>query len=203
MPGQFQFAMHKNDEREFASELLLDPAIRLINGPRWPQQNPKTWRRLEDIHDSYCIIWSAEDAPHLSSEYIPTCNDWYCRSEYATIQFLRSSMRNGVLTTGRIACGYFPDDFPEESAKSLTARFNQLRRLLKKTYRNSVVRWENPSLPYSDPIPGRSGNPLPPDSSLWIGPHAMEWLKKSNKRRIKLYASSYVEARLVPGLGGN
>jgi hypothetical protein len=130
MRSQIRFVMHPADERDFEELLTSDESIRFIAGPRWKTETPKTSRSLADIHDDYCIIWATSDTPNLKAEYIPSCDDWYCRSEYATIQFLRSEMDDdGVITEGRIAVSTIPNgDFPASSVKSLEKRYGNLRK---------------------------------------------------------------------------
>ena len=135
MNSQICFAMHPTDEREFENVLLCDSSIQFISGPRWKNEIPSTSRSLADI-DSYCIVWSTSDTATLNADYIPSCNDWYCRSEYATIQFLRSEMDDLVITEGRIAvitneC----EGFPLTSVKQLEKRFRKLRNFIKRTIR--------------------------------------------------------------------
>ncbi len=104
MRSEVQFAMDPEDEIEFITEVLSDPSVVLVDGPRWKTKKPPTTRDISKLSDDYCIIWSREDLPQLDAEYIPTCKDWYCRSEFATIQFLRSVMhKDSVLINGRIA----------------------------------------------------------------------------------------------------
>lgn len=197
MNSQICFAMHPTDEREFESVLLCDSSIQFISGPRWKNEIPSTSRSLADI-DSYCIVWSTSDTATLNADYIPSCNDWYCRSEYATIQFLRSEMDDLVITQGRIAvitneC----EGFPLTSVKQLEKRFRKLRNFIKKNYRNSIVQWRNPTIPYRPSQPNRSGNPSSPDPQLWVGPHALAWLRQNPCRRIKQSLHCIVEAVLI------
>lgn len=104
MNSQLRFVMHPADEREFAAQVLADPAVLLIDGPRWQAAAPQTFRDLDAIRGNYCILWSPDDQAALQARYIAGCNDWYCESEYATVQFLRSEIfADGVLFEGRIA----------------------------------------------------------------------------------------------------
>jgi hypothetical protein len=197
MGSQIRFIMPPEDERDFEELLLSDASIRLIAGPRWKTREPQTSRSLGDI-GYYCIIWSTTDIEHLTAEYIPTCDDWYCRSEYATIQFLRSELTESVLTEGRIAISTMVrDDFPEANVRSLEKRFGNLRKYIKKHYRNSVLQWQNSTLAFGPAGPNRSANPSKPDSQTWVGPHALQWLREQPERRVKQSRQSFVEAFLV------
>jgi hypothetical protein len=193
--------MHPADERDFESLLVSDDSIRFIAGPRWKTESPKTSRSLAEIDDDYCIIWSTSDIAKLKAEYIPSCDDWYCRSEYATIQFLRSEIDELIITEGRIAVATIRSrDYPESSAKSLEKRYGKLRNYIKKSFSNSIVQWRNPTFPYAAAGPNRSANPSKPDPQVWVGPHALRWLRERPDRRIKQFRQSNVEGVLVPDL---
>jgi hypothetical protein len=187
--------MHPDDEREFVDELLLDDSIVLINGPRWKTREPVAYRSLEFI-DYYCIIWCMKDLPALDAKFIPNCNDWYCKSEGATIQFLRSCINGSVLTLGRLAVG--TDSETSEVAQSVEQRYRRLRKFVQKRYRNKVLRWRNPELPANRASVGRSSNPSKPDNAVWIGLAALDWLEADPAtRRVKQWTSSIVEGELA------
>ena len=171
------------------TELLRDPAVLLIDGPRWTSPTPPTTRNVSAV-GSYCIIWSPEDLSELAADFIPTCNDWYCRAEYATIQFLRCSLVDTVITDGRLAISTDPG---MKTATNIERRYKLLCRAIKKTYLNAVVRWRNPDLPEAPAGPSRSANPSKPDRSLWVGPTAMSWLGNNDARRIKNFITGCVE----------
>ncbi len=199
MNSQVRFAMHPADEREFEKLLISDESIRFIAGPRWKSQTPKTSRSLADI-GYYCIIWSKSDIAKLKAEYIPTCDDWYCRSEFATIQFLRSEIDELVITEGRIAVSTVETgDFPALSVKSLEKRYGALRNYIKRTYVNSIIQWQNPTIPFAPAGPNRSANPSKPDPQVWVGPHALRWLREQPNRRIKQFRQGNVEAVQMAG----
>jgi hypothetical protein len=191
--SQLRFVMHPDDESALATQLLGEPAVLLIDGPRWKTATPPTTRNLAAL-GWYVIIWSPEDLPELPAEFIPTCDDWYCRGEYATIQFLRSRVTGKVITEGRFAISTEPAR--NTTAKSVERRYVLLRRSVQKTYMSSVVRWRNPSLPETLGEPHRSANPSNPDRSLWVGPAAMAWLAADPARRIKQFTTSFVEGTL-------
>jgi hypothetical protein len=190
MRSKLRFVMHPDDEAHFAALLLSDEAVQLIDGPRWKTKLPVCSRSLEDI-GWYCIIWSPADLPELDARYIESCDDYYCASEYATIQWLRSDLRDSSLTDGRIAISthYDIDGFPEDSARQVDARFNRLRRFVKKHYVTSVARWYNPSAPFAPAGPNRSANPSNRDKSLWVGPAALAWLQADDRRRIRQFGA--------------
>jgi hypothetical protein len=174
--------MHPADEAGLMSELLRDPAVLLIDGPRWKSSTPSTTRDISAV-GGYCIIWSPGDLPQLPARYIPSCNDWYCTAEYATIQFVRCSLADTTIRQGRLAISTGPAN--ERTAANVEHRYKSLARAIKKTYLNSIVRWRNPDLPEAPATPGRSANPSKPDRSLWVGPAAMTWLRADRQRHIK------------------
>jgi hypothetical protein len=185
--------MHPDDEALFVAEMLRDPEILLIDGPRWKTESPASQRNIEGI-GNYCVVWSPEDFPTLTAKYIPTCNDWYCNSEFATIQFLRSTLdSDSVLTQGRIAIG----TGDEESAKRVESRYKALRTFLKGHYVNSIVRWRNTNRPSAPASSSRSANPSRPDRTLWVGPSALKWLKSKEGRSIKQSPNAFVEGNLA------
>jgi hypothetical protein len=191
--SQLRFVMHPDDECPLVADLLRDPAVLLVDGPRWKAATPPITRDLSAV-GRYGIIWSPEDLPVLPAEFIPTCNDWYCRGEYATIQFLRSQVTGTVITEGRFAIS-------TEAAQKITAanverRYGVLRRAVQKTYTSSVVRWRNPNLLETAGTPSRSANPSKPDRSLWVGPVAMAWLAADAARRIKQAPRGLVEGTI-------
>lgn len=193
MRSQLRFVMHPQDEAALVAELLRDPAVRLVNGPRWPSAEPPTTRDISTIGD-YCIIWSPDDLPVLAADFIPACNDWYCRAEDATLQFLRCSITGAVITDGRLAISTGPAK--DKTAAGVERRYKRLCRAIKATYLNSVVQWRNPDLPEAPAGPSRSANPSAPDRSLWVGPAAMSWLASDPARRIKNALTSRVEGTL-------
>ena len=190
MKSQIRFVMHPDDEAQIVAGLLQDPAVVLIDGPRWPQAAPIVTRDIASVR-YYCLIWSPEDLAVLSSEYIPTCNDWYCRSEFATIQFLRCKLQESIICEGRFAVS--SDHGPKQTAEGVDRRFKLLRRSIKKTFVNSLVCWRSANGPEAPAIPDRSADQSQPDSSLWVGPAAREWLLSDKQRRIKQFPTGGAE----------
>lgn len=193
MRSQLRFIMHPDDEISFVSEVLSDESIFLIDGPRWKKSIPSTFRSIKDVQGSYCIIWSSADFGEMRARYSETTSNWYCETEFATIQFLRSETKGTEITTGRIAVATNHREafFTDETAKIVDSRFRRLQRFLKKSYTNSIVRWYN----------SRARVPLPepestePDSSLWVGPNAIrwfQWFEEDKERRIRQSGSLVV-----------
>lgn len=195
MRSQLRFVMHPDDESEFAARVLSDDSVCLIDGPRWKSSTPETFRSLDGIARSYCIIWSKQDRAVLSARCVSACDDWYCESESVTIQFLRSQTVGDVVTEGRIAVS--TADAGDEEARGVERRFRTLVRFIKTHYANAAVHWINPGLPIAPARPGRSANPSKPDPQVWIGPHAVRWLRQDKNRCIKQSPNSAVEAHLI------
>ena len=186
MRSQIQFVMHPDDERTFAELLLADESVRFVDGPRWPSQEPTFSRSLDDI-GWYCIIWSTDDVPQLTSRYIATCDDWYITNEYATLQMLRSEVDGSTLTDGRVAISTHYDlpELPEHNAKQIDARFSKIRRHIMKHYVNSIIRWHSSRSPVAPRGPKRSPNPSDPDKKMWVGPAALQWFHESDGHCIR------------------
>ena len=191
--SQVRFVMHPSDESTLVAQVLQDPAVLLVDGPRWKTATPPTTRTLSTV-GRYVIIWSPEDLAELPAEFIPTANDWYCRGEYATIQFLRSQVSGTVITEGRFAVS--TESAQKTTAANVEHRYKLLRRAVQRAYMNSVVRWRNPRLPEAPSGPSRSANPSEPDRSLWVGPAARAWLAADAARRIKQHPTLFTEGTI-------
>jgi len=193
MRSQLRFVMHPDDEADLMTVLLRDAAVLLVDGPRWRSPTPPTTRNISAV-GSYCIIWSPEDLPELAADFVPKRNDWYCRAEFATIQFLRCQITDAVITDGRLAVS--TERANEKTAANVENRYKLLCRIIKKSYRNATVRWRNPELPEAPAGPSKSANPSDPDRSLWVGPAAMNWLSANPARRIKVFPAGAVEGTI-------
>jgi len=194
MRSTLRFVMHPEDEQSVVAELFRDPSVVLVDGPRWKSSKPNTTRELASV-GNYCIIWSPDDLPELEARFVPTCNDWYCESEHSTIQFLRSSLHGSVLTDGRLAIS--TEGATTHAGSGVERRFKRLRKFVKKTFANSVVCWQNMNTPATPASPSNSANPSKPDTSFWVGPVAMTWLRADPCRCVKVAAASPVEGRLL------
>ena len=189
MRSQIRFVMHPLDEAEFIAQLLQDERVGLIDGPRWPAAAPLVTRSLAQIKGGYCIIWSSTDRAALTARFVPTCNDWYCDSEEATLQFLRTREIGPVLTEGRIAVS--TTGFNAQESAGVERRFKAAARFIKKNYSNSVLVWRNAKAPR---LPQGQGEP---DNKLWVGPHALQWLRAEPLRCAKQEIRAFGEARPV------
>jgi hypothetical protein len=192
--SQLRFVMHPDDETSLIADLLRDQEVLFIDGPRWKSAEPETTRNISQI-GYYCIIWSPADLPRLAAKFIPSCNDWYCRSEYATIQFLRSTISGNAISDGRLAIG--TDSANQPSANGVKLRYKAMAKFIKKSCANSVIQWRNPELPEAPAGPSRSANPSKVDRSLWVGPAAMKWLAERPDRRITPVYGGVVVGEIV------
>jgi hypothetical protein len=184
MRSALRFVMHPEDEANIIAELLHDPSVLLIDKARWLSVTPPTSRSLADI-GYYCNIWSPNDLQELTAE-----------SQFATIQFLRSSIAGAVLMEGRFAVSTDPHN--ERSAAGVEKRFRLLSRIVKRSFANGVLRWFSKALTtvVEPESPARSPNPSKPDTSLWVGPAAMKWLASDPARRVKHGIKSRSKATL-------
>src|SRR5258708_23086998 len=123
MRSQLRFVMHPYDEAALMTELLRYPAVLLIDGPRWKSATPPATRNISAV-GNYCIIWSPEDLSELGADFNPTCNDWYFRTAYATIQFLRCEITETVLTERRLAMS--TGAASKESPSNVARRYQSL-----------------------------------------------------------------------------
>lgn len=194
MQGQVRFVMHPDDEQAFERELLAEKGLLFIDGPRWPSRTPRAVRSLASVRGDYCILWHRADLAVLRADHMEKIGDWYCKSEYATIQFLRSRHVKNVLTEGRLAV-FTTGELSRTAAAAIDARYKRLRRYIQKNYTNKIVCWCNPKLPLLSAGPNRSANPSKPDAQVWVGPAALDWLRQRKTRRIKQFLQSCNERR--------
>jgi hypothetical protein len=183
MRSEVTFVMHPEDESEFANAIALEPGTVFVNGPSWPTPEPPIVTDLQ-IADNYLMIWNPAETPPLSGKHHQNkdAEFWYCQNEFMTIQFLRSGFQYGepFLFEGRIAICTTDRDkstFHAPSAPLIERRFLSLRKVIKKTYTNKVLIWQNTSLPRS------KTNPSKLSATVWVGPRALRWLREDPKNR--------------------
>jgi hypothetical protein len=198
MGKQLRFIMDHNDEEAFVAQALQTGNVRFIDGPRWKSPKPVASLSISTF-GWYVIIWSPDDLAELSAEYIPSCNDWYCQSEIATLQFLRSQYPGGDVVEGRIAVNVPSGEvcpFP-----GVRKRFATLSRFIKKTYVNNAIFWQYADEASNLEILQRRGG-YQPDASLWIGPGAQAWLRADPNRHVFNNVGGRVIGKLnPPGFG--
>lgn len=181
--NQKRFIMHPDDEKDFEQEVLAEEGVVLVDGPIWTSDSPAKLNSLDRI-GNYCIIWSTLDRPSLSAQY--KGGEWHCDSEMATIQFLRSRIHGDLLTEGSLSIS--TDPATQTEARRIEKRFHSYFMHMKSNYRNSAVCWYSLT-PFLPAAPGRSANPGMPDSNVWVGPHALRWLRADKHRRVRQHSS--------------
>jgi len=185
MRSQVRFFMDAADERRFVDTVLEEPQTFLINGPHWktPSVPVVVPENLSDA-ETYLMIWNKAVIPRLrakrNNDYWEACN------ESTTIQFLRCRLRDEVvLTEGRIAVA--------SDREGVERLYSRLRKIIQQTFKNQVICWFAPDAPRT------AKNPSKPDPSCWVGPGALEWLRKSTRHRFKQDGVANVEGIECPG----
>lgn len=198
MRSDFRFVMHPADEKEFVSLILSEPGVALVDGPKWDQASPPICSDVSQAGD-YLMIWNRSETANLKGKRYELNGKqwWYCANEQLTIQFLRSdkSRDKRVLLEGRLAVNTTDAAKTVRApavAESIERRFKNLRKALRKTYVNSILIWQNPTLPRSKTNPGK------PAPSVWIGPHALRWLEEAPRERwVQQFRESIVRGYIV------
>lgn len=183
MRSQVSFVMHSADETEFVRHAAAEPGVVLVDGPNWSTPRPPIVTELCSA-GNYLIIWNPQETPPLKGKrYRNEKKTWWCcENEFRAIQFLRSGFwQDGkFLLEGRIAVATTDLDgtFNEEATAHLVERrYGALRKFIRKSYSNGVILWQVTSAPRSNT------NPLKPAKDLWIGPHALQWLRDDPRNR--------------------
>jgi|SRR6185295_2073191 len=158
--------MAPEDEWRFLEYAFEDPDVHLITDVRFPTKAIPHTRSTDPGPHPHCALWNKAMLPAPVVEYIPTCNDYYLRSEASLIQYLRSPLQGTSIAPGRIAL----------MTHLVEPRrwYESLRKWLKKNFRNTFVFASdfNPSV----------GSKM---ASYWAGPAAIErarsgWKLKAN-----------------------
>ncbi|MCA8990123.1 MAG: hypothetical protein KDA78_20920, partial [Planctomycetaceae bacterium] len=183
MRSEVCFVMHPEDEKDFVRIITSEQGVVLVNGPKWDQPDPPVCHDINRA-GNYLMIWNPSETPGLTANHHRKEDKewWYCNNEHLTIQFLRSGFQyhEPYLFAGRIAvCTTSLEKTVHDpsSAEQIERRFKSLRKQIQKTYRNSILIWQNPSLPRS------RTNPQKPAPNVWIGPHAIQWLEEQPAER--------------------
>jgi hypothetical protein len=183
MRSDLRFVMHPSDEEEFAKIVNAEPGTVFVDGPSWSTPRPPISKDLRHA-GHYLIIWNPSETPPLTGKHYKNNGEewWYCKNEFLTIQFLRSGFKykEPYLFEGRIAVATTDKSkrfFHELSASRVESRYKALRKAIKKVYKNNVIIWQSLSSPRS------WNNPLKPDRTIWVGPHAMQWLRQNERQR--------------------
>ena len=196
MRSQIRFVMHPDDETDFVARVKDEPGTVLIDGPKWPTPDPPLVADLARA-GSYLILWNARDARRLETRHYERYGVewWYC-VEDPTIQFLRSGFQFGeaFLVEGSIAVGTPHEGVRErwECHAAVEKRYESLRKVIRKSYVNNVLIWQNTTLPRS------KTNPVKPARDVWVGPHALQWMRTAPRGRwVQQFRDSAARAYLI------
>jgi hypothetical protein len=159
MGTQLQTIMAPDDEAAFLAFVFARPTVYLIPRERNPTPDVPRTREMRGVQGWICHLWDTAILPKLKVEFIPTCNDYYLRSEGGLIQFLRSRRKGDTLEAGRIALG--------GETPAAKAWYRSLERWLKAHFANSFVY-------ASDFKPGVGHR----ERTVWVGPQAIALSKQ-------------------------
>lgn len=183
MRSQVRFIMHPDDEADFVRIITAEPGIVFVNGPNWSTPGPPIMTDFAKP-DSYLMIWNPTETPKLIGTHFRNGDEewWNCKNEFLTLQFLRSGFQHGepFLLEGSVSVGTTDQDksfFHKPSAPAVDERFKTLRKFIRKTYTTKVIIWQ----PLDSPRSKTKRNI--PDTSLWVGLHAMKWLRQKRRKR--------------------
>jgi hypothetical protein len=175
--------MHPADEAEFAEIITAEQGTIFVDGPKWSKPESPIVTDIQDA-GNYLVIWNHSETPPLTAKHYREDERewWYCDNEFLTIQFLRSGFQYSkpFLFEGRIAIGTTTRAkkiIHKPSAASVERRYKNLRKLIRKSYTNGIVIYQNTSLPRSNTNPGK------PAADVWVGPHALQWLRQDPENR--------------------
>src|SRR5437879_3744546 len=103
MRSQLITVMAPEDEDAFLRFVFETPTVVLIPEVRNASAAIPTTRGLPLVASDHCYLWDRAILQAPRAEFIPTCNDFYLRSEESLIQFLRSPQTATTIGAGRIA----------------------------------------------------------------------------------------------------
>ena len=175
MRSQVVTLMAPEDEAAFLAFAFERPTVYLIPGVRHPTAEVPRTREVAGVTSSNCALWDQALLPKPEVEYIPSCDDYYLRSDDRLIQFLRSPVETGSIGVGRIALA--------TEVPSMAAWFKTLARWIQKHFSNALI--------YASDFKPDVGSR---ERTVWAGPHAIEL----SKRGVKLKHSGPPEYSLYP-----
>lgn len=176
MRGQITFIMHPKDEKEFVSYILSKGFV-IITDQRFKTKQPPVEDDIQNIESNHCYLCYEQFLPLIKTEYIPSCNDYTLRNISSLIQFLRSEIKDNIITEGRIAImttdKYTKEIYNPKTNRVLEKYFKDFRNWIKKSYKNNQnLVWDN-------------GVKLGTSKFEWFSPKAIDWLKTNKNRLIK------------------
>lgn len=142
------------------------PTAYVIPEVRNPTAEVPHTRDLAGITSLHCMLWDKAILSRPDVEYIPSCNDYYLRSDESLIQFMRSPSNDESLSVGRIALATgwkgSPDVNPG-TAPAIVGWYKSLSRWIKANFRNSFVYASD----FKPDVGGR-------ERMVWVGPGALQ-----------------------------
>jgi len=157
MGWQLTTLMAPDDEAAFLAFVFERPTVYLIPDVRNPTAEVPRTRDMRGVKGTTCNLWDTAILSEPKVEFIPSCNDYYLRSEESLIQFLRSRRKGDALEAGRIAIGGF-----SPVAEAITAWFATLGRWIKSHFKNTFVYASD----YQPEVGSR-------ERTVWVGPQAI------------------------------
>ncbi|MCY1059921.1 hypothetical protein [Nannocystis sp. SCPEA4] len=166
MRSQIVTLMAPEDEAAFLSFVFERPTVSLITDVRSPTPEIHHTRDVRGIESLDCMLWDAAILPRPQVEHIPSCDDYYLRSDESLIQFLRSPIKDTSIAVGRIALATGWKGAPAtnpKTARAMTTWFNALGRWIKANFAKSFV--------YASDFKPDVGSR---EQAVWAGPRAIE-----------------------------
>jgi hypothetical protein len=158
--------MAPEDEAMFLRFVFERPTAHLIPELRNPTREVPRTRAIHGERSLHCMLWDETILPEPVVEHVPSCNDYYLRSEESLIQFLRSPVTQDTITAGRIALatGWKGGaDTNPKTARAMTRWYDTLARWIKSRFKNSFVYASD----YKPDVGSR-------ERMVWVGPRAIE-----------------------------
>jgi hypothetical protein len=162
MRSQVVTLMAPEDEAAFLAFVFERPTACLIPDVRHPTAEVPHTRDVAALTSSTCALWDRALLPEPHVEHIPSCDDYYLRSEDRLIQYLRSPVESGSIGTGRIAL--------VTEVPPMAAWFRTLARWIQTHFSNALIYASN----FKPEIGSR-------ERTVWAGPHAVELSRRGVK----------------------
>lgn len=147
--------MAPEDEAAFLEVLFARPSAYVIPEVRNPTQDVPHKRDLSAVSSLNCMLWDQKILRKPEVEHIPSCNDYYLRSDELLLQYLRSPVKPDSIGAGRLAIA--------SEHRALGAWFTELQRWIKARFKNTFVYASS----YKPEVGSR-------ERMVWVGPGAIE-----------------------------
>jgi hypothetical protein len=156
--------MAPEDEAEFLRFVFERPTVYAIPNVRNPTADVPRTRDAGALKDTQCMLWDTAILRRPKVKYIAAAKDYYLESDESLIQFLRSPVKNGSITTGRIAVA--------ATAPAMVAWYKALVRWIKAHFTNNFV--------YTSDFKPEVGSR---ERMVWAGRHAIALAAEGVKLR--------------------